>query len=128
MFVHLWGDHGRRDNRWSQHGEFSVQPEASYRVALDTAGVSCTTSGGETSTVAFADLESVVIRTTDEGPMAADVFWVLTGGGRTCVVPQGADGEDALVDRLTKLPGFNFDAIIAAMSCAENREFVCWKR
>lgn len=106
----------------------SLQPEASYRVAVDDAAVSCTTPRGETSTVAFAELESVVIRTTEDGPIAPDVFWVLAGAGRTCVVPQGATGEEALIDRLGRLPGFKFEAIIAAMSCAENQEFDCWKR
>ena len=106
----------------------SQQPEASYRVAVDDAAVSCITPRGETCTVLFAELESVVIRTTDEGPIAPDVFWVLTGAGRTCVVPQGVTGEEALIDRLGKLPGFKFEAMIAAMSCAENQEFDCWKR
>ena len=82
----------------------------------------------ETSTVLFTDLERVVIRTTDEGPIAPDVFWVLTGAGRTCVVPQGATGEEALIARLGKLPGFKFEAMIAAMSCTENQEFDCWKK
>lgn len=106
----------------------ALESAASYRVAVDDESVSCTTPGGETSTVAFAELERVVIRTTDEGPISPDVFWVLTGAGRTCVVPQGATGEQTLMDRLGKLPGFNFEAMIAAMICAENREFDCWKR
>ena len=106
----------------------SLQPEASYRIVFDDAVVSCTTPRGYTSTVAFAELESIVIRTTDEGPIAPDVFWVLTCAGHTCVVPQGASGDEALVYKLTKLPGFKFEAMIAAMSCAENQEFDCWKR
>lgn len=106
----------------------ALQPEASYRVAVDDATVICTTPRGEMNTVAFAELERVVIRTTDEGPIAPDVFWMLTGAGRTCVVPQGATGEEALIDRFGNLPGFRFEAMIAATSCAENQEFECWKR
>ncbi len=105
-----------------------LQPEASYRVAVDEATVSCTTPRGDTTAAAFAELERVVIRTTNEGPIAPDVFWMLSGAGHTCVVPQGATGEEALIDRLAKLPGFQFEAIIAAMRCAENQEFECWKR
>jgi len=79
---------------------------------------------GERSTVTFAELESVIIRTADEGPIDPDVFWVLSGADRTCVVPQGATGEEALIDRLGKLPGFKFEAMIAAMSCARIRSFI----
>ena len=105
-----------------------MQPESSYRVAVDDRVVTCTTPGGDTSTVTFAELKSVVIRTTDKGPMVPDVFWVLIGVDHTCVVPQGATGEKALVDRLARLPGFNFEGPVAAMCCTKNQEFDCWKR
>ncbi|MBI3942656.1 MAG: hypothetical protein HY326_06540 [Chloroflexi bacterium] len=113
--------------RSSFRKESHMQPEAGYRVTVDDTAVSCTTPGGDMSTVTFAELESVIIRTTDEGPGVPDVFWVLTGAGQTCVVPQGATGEEALIDRLMTLPGFRFETMIAAMSCTENQEFDCWK-
>jgi hypothetical protein len=121
-------DRFKRPNQPQKSPKAALQPEASYRVAVDEATVSCTTPRGDTVAVAFAELERIVIRTTDEGPFLPDVFWMLTGADRTCVVPQGATGEEALIERLGKLPGFKFEAMIAAMSCTKNQEFECWKR
>ena len=44
------------------------------------------------------------------------------------VIPQGAAGEEGLLDRLQKLEGFDNNAVIEAMSATENERFVCWRR
>ncbi|HVX13746.1 MAG TPA: hypothetical protein VHC22_21370 [Pirellulales bacterium] len=68
------------------------------------------------------------IETTDAGPTVEDVFWVLGGDDSGCVVPSEAEGMVELFERLQCLPGFNNQAVIEAMSCAENRTHVCWNR
>ena len=74
------------------------------------------------------DLQRVEIVTTDHGPFAPDVFWVLHGLKAGCVIPQGATGEKELLERLQALPGFRYEAVIEAMSSTENRRFLCWER
>ena len=46
-----------------------------------------------------------------------DVFWILAGTSTSsgCVIPQGATGDSALLERLQKLPGFDDpDAVLTA--------------
>ncbi|MBS0660111.1 MAG: hypothetical protein JSR82_17875 [Verrucomicrobia bacterium] len=106
-----------------------LQPEAEIVVRWDEAGVECLRPGGHREAVRWDDLQGVVLETTDAGPFSADVFWILVGTqGAGCVVPQGATGEAELFDRLQELPGFDHQAVIAAMSCTENQRFLCWKK
>lgn len=76
----------------------------------------------------FEELDRVAIRTTDEGPGIEDVFWLLTSGSQECLIPHGAAGEAELFDRLLKLPGFNPQVMIEALTSTENAEFECWSR
>lgn len=110
--------------RWREGGP---RPQ---RVAFDNEGVTRTTPDGRTEHVRWDELESVVIVTTDEGPMVEDVYWLLAarGGKSGCAVPGSAEGMDALLDRLQRLPGFDNEAVIRAMACTENTTFVCWRR
>ena len=39
---------------------------------------------------------------------------------RICVIPNGVEQSEALVERLGKLPDYNFGQFIASMSSAEN--------
>jgi hypothetical protein len=102
--------------------------EAQWMVTITNEGVSCTRPGGLTESVAWDDLKAVLIETTDEGPFSMDVFWLLAGEKSGCIVPQGATGEDALIERLQKLPGFDNEAFITAMGCTENQRFLCWQK
>jgi hypothetical protein len=84
---------------------------------------------GRIEEVAWEDLIEVQIVTTDEGPFVDDVFFLLIGRDRTgCAVPQGASGSEPLLERLQALPDFDNGQVIEAMTCTENRRFVCWKK
>lgn len=106
----------------------SNNPEAQWTVTITDEGVSCTRPDGVTGSVAWDDLRVVVIETNDEGPFMMDVFWLLAGVDGGCVVPQGATGGAALLERLQALPGFDNDAFIQAMGCTENQRFICWRK
>jgi len=96
-------------------------------VFLDDESVTCRRPGGLVENVRWSDLQIVYIQTTDAGPGVDDVFYVLGGEESGCVVPSEAEGMDFLLQRLQRLPNFDYAAAIAAMSCAENREFLCWQ-
>jgi hypothetical protein len=67
--------------------------------------------------------------TTDHGPFVDDVFWLLIGeDGKGCAVPSEAEGMKALLERLQRLPGFDNEAVIAAMGSTSNARFRVWKR
>jgi hypothetical protein len=117
----------KRDFDAPPPADAALMPESLCVVTLSETGVSCTRPGGLRESVAWDDLRRVEIITTDQGPFAADVLWVLHGSSTGCVVPQGATGEPELLARLQALPGFRNDAVIQAMGSTENARFVCWE-
>jgi len=103
-------------------------PTPPVTVSFDDSGVRCERADGSIESVLWSDLQMVWIQTTDSGPCADDVFWVLAGRESGCVAPSEAPGMAELIERLQKLPGFDNRAVIAAMASTENRQFVCWQR
>jgi hypothetical protein len=75
---------------------------------------------GKTESIRWDELREVGIVTTDEGPWAADVFWLLLCDGVGCAVPSEAQGARTLLERLSELPGFDARAVIEAMGCTDN--------
>ena len=108
--------------------EAGTDPEAAWVVSLSDEGVSCVRPNGVVEAIGWDDLKKVIIVTTDEGPFAADVMWLLLGEKSGCMIPLGATGEDQLIERLQTLPGFDNEAMIEAMSSTSNRKFVCWEK
>lgn len=105
----------------------SGAPAPALRV--DDAGVRRRFPDGREESVSWSDLQSVEIRTTSEGPFAEDVFFFLVErDGRSCEVPQGEAMETDLVMRLQELPGFDSEAVIAAMGSTDDARFHCWRR
>jgi hypothetical protein len=100
------------------------------RVRFDGEEVTRWMADGRSEHVRWDELEEVGIITTDEGPFAEDVYWILVarGGNGGCAVPSGAEGADALLARLQELPGFDNEVVIRAMASTENARFVCWRR
>lgn len=105
----------------------ACQPD---RVSFTDEVVSRVRPDGVEERIRWSELHEVGILTTDEGPMQEDVFFLLIAadGKSGCVVPQGAEGCEDLLERLQKLPGFDNEAVIKAMGSASNAKFVCWKR
>lgn len=70
-------------------------------------------------------LTRVALMTTADGPVSADVFFLLSyGDGRTDTVPLGDD--DKLLTRLQALPGFDNETFIKAMAASEGGISVLW--
>ena len=108
-----------------------LQPEAQVGVVFDSEAVRCHRPGDKDESIMWTDLDAVLIETTDEGPFVPDVFWLLLCKDMKsgCVIPQGATGEEQLLDELQKrLPAFDNQAMIAAMTSTENQRFLIWQR
>ena len=103
-------------------------PRRKAVVAFDERGVTCNRPDGTMEEVTWEELECVEIVTTDTGPFVEDVYWVLHGLERGCVVPDEAEGCKELLERLQRLPGFNNHAVMDAMSCTSNARFLVWER
>jgi hypothetical protein len=86
-------------------------------------------TNGSEEKVAWEDLQEVSVMTTDQGPFADDVYFVLLGAsGSGCVIPQSTPESGAVLERLQQLPGFDNEAFIRALGSTENATFTCWKR
>ena len=104
------------------------EPESRVVVHVTDEEVICERPDGKTERVRWADLQRVEVITTDDGPFAPDVFWVLHGTAGGCAVPQGATGDRELLTRLQALPGFDNESFIRAMGSTENARFPCWQK
>lgn len=85
--------------------------------------------GAEVSTLAWADVASVTVLTTDLGPFEIDLFWVLSDRDNRSflTIPMGADGEHALLQTMqVRLTGFDNMAVVEAMSSTGNGVFQIW--
>ena len=80
--------------------------------------------------IKWDQLDEVGVVTTDEGPCAEDVFFMLLDATQKigCAIPQGADGVDALIEKLQQLEDFSNEELIKAMGCTDNNRFVLWKK
>ena len=105
-----------------------LTPESLYTITINDSSVRYDFPNGQHQEIQWSDLTQVDIQTTDEGPMLPDVFWVLIGTHAKCVIAQGAAGEQALVERLQRLPHFHNNQLINAMSSTSSQRFVCWRR
>ncbi len=114
--------------RWWQRRRISSAPlfESSFRVECDSREIICYQADASSERISWSDLQKVEIFTTDEGPFVPDVFWILHGSQHRCTIPQGATGDDLLLERLQELPGFDKEAFITSMSSPSNARFVCW--
>lgn len=95
-------------------------------VTFDEDLVTSHRENGSIEMVAWKELTAVDIVTTDAGPYECDVYFVLHGHGRGCVVAHEAAGCTELLEQLQKLPGFDNQAVIEAMGCATNARFQIW--
>ncbi|MDB5675621.1 MAG: hypothetical protein JWM65_2603 [Sphingomonas bacterium] len=107
-----------------------LNPESCWSVAAADDVLTVTDAGGQERRLAFADLIGVAIETNDSGPWGADLWWLLFGqDGKLAVTwPQGATGGTSVIDRLTAIPGFDHQQMIAAMASTKNATFILWSR
>jgi len=96
-------------------------------VDLDDLGVTCRRPNGTVESIKWAELRAVIIQTTSQGPFVDDIFWVLVGETGGCVVPSESVGIGGLIKRLQALQGFDNEAMIQAMTCTSDKEFLCWR-
>lgn len=99
--------------------------------------VSCTPDGftlaqrrhGETLSYRFDDILKVIVRTSEDGPFSDDIVYEIVTTAGAIVLPSEAEGVLRLVDEhLLKLPGFDYEAFIAAMGSTSDQAFVCFER
>lgn len=96
-------------------------------VTVSDAELTVTESATRAATIRWADVREVRVRTTDTGPFTEDVFFVVRDSTLQLTIPH-SHATEAFVERLQALAGFDNEALVRAMSSAENAEFICYLR
>ena len=114
---------------WFKRKPPRVEPESRWVVAVDAAQISVRDDAGVTRSITKDELRAVIVETNDTGPWGADVWWRFfqASGEQNCAFPQGATGEEAVIDYLLGLPAFDHGAMISAMTSTDNAIFIVWQ-
>jgi hypothetical protein len=107
-----------------------LMPEGKWLVECDDDTLRATDHKGDVKQLKKTDLTGVIIETNDTGPWGADVWWLLFGADDrvAAAYPQGATGEEAMLNYLTSLPGFDHEKMIEAMQSTDNAVFPVWRQ
>lgn len=107
-----------------------LEPEARWSVFLRGDHLIEVQPNGATTSTLLDRIQKIKIATNDSGPWGADVWWVFEGlaGAVLSAFPQGATGEQDVVDWAMALPDFDYSAMTQAMASVENAEFVVWRK
>lgn len=76
--------------------------------------------------MAWNELIGIAVETTDEGPFVKDVWWHLATKYGVLTYPSEAMGTGELLKRLQKIPTFNNERLIQAMSSTSNQTLILW--
>ena len=107
-----------------------LMPESKWIVQCEGEVLRATDDKQSAKQLAKSDLTGVIVETNDSGPWGADVWWLLFGPDDRVAVayPQGATGEDAMLNYLMSLPGFDNEKMTEAMHSTDNAVFPVWRR
>ena len=109
--------------------KYDVQyPGCLIQVNFDDNRIWIKTSKNQTKSLFWKELIGVAIQTYINEPRSPEVFWILGANKSFLIYPDTAIGEIEMLKRLQELPGFSNEAVLSAMSCNEDKTFICWKR
>jgi hypothetical protein len=105
-------------------------PESQFVVMADASHIRVVDPAGHERSTPWSSIERLLIRTTDQGPLLPDVFWIVEPIEEPAFIfPGGATGEDEFLRAAqAHLAGFRNDRMIDAMSSTSNQEFLVWDR
>jgi hypothetical protein len=102
---------------------------APFQITTSGEAISVASLPDAARTITRAELTAVVVEIHMTGDRVTDVWWLLYGrpGEVALRVPQGAPGEEALVQWLMTLPRFDIDTLMQAMRFHGNGTFEIWR-
>ena len=105
-----------------------VAPYLRTNYSLDGQTITFKRPFGRSVSVRIDELDEIGIETTDQGPFVEDVFWILQRGEMRIRIGDPHPVFKMLMDRFGSLEGFDWRPFAEAMSCSDNRYFLCWRR
>jgi hypothetical protein len=98
-------------------------------IQVDSTGVS-RAIGSLAERIRWDDVDEIRVITTDSGPFAEDVFFLLVDVDKKgCLVPHYAAVRHKLLEQLqSRFEGLDDAAIVKAMASTSNADFLVWKK
>lgn len=79
--------------------------------------------------VSIESLARITAISTDEGPWADDLHWVLEeDGGTILTIPNSAAGAEQLFDAFSALDGVDYSMATKALGATSNDSYVIWAK
>jgi hypothetical protein len=80
--------------------------------------------------IAWVDVTKIEVETTDAGPAADDMFFLVHGvAGKGILIPSELAGQHGLVKELqARFPGLDNRALAEASGCCTNAYFLLWSK
>ena len=109
--------------------EYKTNSKGIKRVKIDEEKLTIIWPNNQKEVFFLKDLKKVALITTAEGPLEPDIFWLLMFKF-PIMVPSDEliPGSLAITDFMLKLPNFNYEKFIEAMSSTSNNAFELWQR
>lgn len=114
--------------KWKAKREERLWPERKIIVELGKEMIIAKYPDGKIVSADLNLLEKVYVETNDTGPWGADIWFIIISADGTCHFPQGATGEQGVLDFLLNLKGFDEKEFIKAMGSTSNASFLCWQK
>ena len=99
-------------------------PENHWSISIDNNILTSSDWEKDIKTIDLNKIERFYIRTTNDGPLNCDVWYGIETKNQSLEIPQGANGENQLLNFTNSLNGFK----IEGMNSFENKNFECWKK
>ncbi|MBC8043688.1 MAG: undecaprenyldiphospho-muramoylpentapeptide beta-N-acetylglucosaminyltransferase [Rhizobacter sp.] len=106
----------------------AMQSSSGWTVGYDDEKIWSVSPSGERRELNWPEIKGVFVETNDQGPWADDVWWMVSGEKFSVMFPNGAAGEKEILERLQRLPNFNNEELIKAMTSTDNRLFIIWDK
>ncbi|MEL1244432.1 hypothetical protein AAEO56_09185 [Flavobacterium sp. DGU11] len=105
-----------------------MQPEELFKITITDTSVKAEHPKRKTEEIRWEAINVIKLINTDQGPWLPDVWLALLGDNHGCLIPQGAEGFDAVYQIVSKYPGFRFENVMESMQCTGNAEFLLWAK
>ena len=99
-------------------------PENKWSISIDNNILTSINWNKDVKTIDLNKIKRFYIRTTNDGPWNCDVWYGIETKNQSLEIPQGANGENQLLNFTDLLNGFQ----MKGMNSTENKIFECWKK
>ena len=100
-----------------------LTPENNWLISIENKILTSIDWEKNVKTIDLNKIERFYVRTTNDGPLNCDVWFGIETKDQSLEIPQGAEGENLLLNFTNSLNGFE----LKGMNSIENKTHECWK-